>query len=176
MDTVKVTFSEFVDMLTESVLLYLKESVNNLSQKEAIKIIINSIPNLRDFENTDENREAVEQAKDSNIGFWLFAEYFMKQRDPMGTALSINYMGNDKVIASWEIRKPENNDPDIFWIMDVQSMQKGGFTEVLNTVINYCKTNGIQYIGLQAYDDNVKSMYINKFGFEEVDWYLLKKV
>lgn len=176
MKSINVAPNIFVNMITESVIRYLNESTSQLSQEEAVDIIINSIPNLKSFEKTEENIKLVEDAKNSNIGFWLFAEYFMKQNNPMETALSLNYLGNENALASWEIRTPENDDPDVFWIIDVQSRQKGGFTEIFNTIINYCKTNNIEYIGLQAYTSDVKSMYINKFGFEEVDWYLLKKV
>lgn len=152
------------------------ESVAELTQENAVQLILNSIPGLESFERTAKNVRLVRKAKRGNVGFWIFAEYFMKQNDPMKIALSLNYLGNENALASWEIRTPENNDPDVFWITDVQSKQKGGFTEIFNYIMNYCKSNGIQYIGLQAYDDNVKSMYINKFGFDEVDWFLLKEV
>ena len=163
-------------IIKENINKVLLESITNITPEEAIKIILNSIPYLKSFERTEENMELVEGAKKRNIGFWLFAEYFMKQQNPMKTALSLNYLGNENALASWEIRTPENNDPDVFWITDVQSKQKGGFTEILNAIINYCNANNIEYIGLQAYTSDVKSMYINKFGFEEVDWFLLKKI
>lgn len=152
----------------------LNESVNTLSQEQAINIILDSIPNLKSFDKIKENVIAVQEAKKKDIGFWLFVEYFMKQRNPMGEAMSINYIGNENVIASWEIRTPENNDLDIFWVIDVQSKQKGGFTEIMNHIIQYCESNNLQYIGLQSYNDDVKSMYVNKFGFKEIDWFLLK--
>ena len=147
-----------------------------MGRNEAINIILKSIPNLQSFEPTKENLKAVKEAKKNDIGFWIFAEYFMKQKDPIRVANQLNYIGNEKAIASWEIRTPENNDPDVLWIVDVQSKQKGGLTEILNHIINYCKSNNIQYIGLMAYNENVKNMYINKFGFKEVDWFLLKEI
>ena len=156
--------------------LLIKESVNVINQGQAVDIILNSIPNLKGFDPTDENIAAVKNAKKQDVGFWIFAEYFMKQRNPMGEAMGINYLGNENAIASWEIRTPENNDPDVFWVIDAQSKQKGGFTEIMNSIIEYCKSNGIQYVGLCAYDDNVRQMYVKRFGFKEVDWFLLKKI
>lgn len=152
------------------------KSVSDIPSETAVRIILDSLPDLKSFEPTDDNIRIVKRYKDADTGFWLFAEYFMKQDEPMDKALSLKYVGSDNVLASYEIRRPVNNDPDILWIVDVQSKQKGGLTEILDFVVDYCIDNGIEYIGLQAYDDNIKDMYINRFGFEDVDWFLLKKI
>lgn len=141
-----------------------------ISPKHAIDMILSSMPyKMTSFKSTKLNKKIVNYAKKHDIGFWLFAEYFMKQHNPMKTALSLNYIATDNAIASWEIYTTPSDNNKVFWITDIQSKQKGGATNILNYAINYCKEHDISHIGLQAYDKNVESMYVKKFGFEKID-------
>lgn len=146
----------------------------SVSPKHAIDIILSSMPyKMKSFDATDLNKKIVNFAKQNNIGYWLFAEYFMKQRDPMEVANSLNYLVGDNVMASWEIYTTPEDNGKVFWIVDVQSKQKGGLTTIINYAIDYCKQHNILHIGLQAYTKDVESMYINKFGFKKIDEYNL---
>lgn len=154
--------------------LFINEELNNnfcrnISAQQAIDMILASMPyKMTSFDNNKQNRQTVEYAIQNNIGYWLFAEYFMKQREPLKVAKSLNYLATENALASWELRTISNNKT-VFWITDVQSLAKGGFTILINYAINYCKENGISKIGLQAYSNDVESMYIQKFGFEKIN-------
>lgn len=149
-----------------------------ISAQQAIDIILESMPyKMESFEDTERNKQIVQYAKKNNIGYWLFAEYFMKQNNPMEAANLLNYLAAENVLASWELYTSLEDNGKVFWIVDVQSKQKGGLTTIINYAIAYCKQHNIPHIGLQAYTKEVESMYINKFDFKKVDDYnLLKKV
>lgn len=161
-------------IITESQLKkVLQESIASLSNIDAVHIILSSIPGLKNFDPTEENIQLVNDAKNTNTGYWLFAEWFMKQNNPMESALSLNYIGSKTALASYEFR--DEGGFNMLWIMDVQSLQKGGFKELISYLSDLCRSCGIKYLGLQAYTPEVKEMYINKFGFKEINSYMMVK-
>lgn len=144
---------------------YVLESLSEIKpieSKKAIDMILKSIPGLKNFDESDENKEIIAKAKDNNKGFWLFAEWF--EKNPIERAEKLNYVGNDKSICSYEVRKEYGKK--MLWIMDVQSYEKGSFTKILEYLENEARKQKLKYVGLMAYEDKVKSMYMNKFNFE----------
>ena len=136
--------------------------IKPIESKKAIDMILKSIPGLKNFDESDENKEIIAKAKEDNKGFWLFAEWF--EKNPMERAEKLNYVGNDKSICSYEVRKEYGKK--MLWIMDVQSYEKGSFTKILDYLQNEAKKQKLKYVGLMAYEDKVKSMYIDKFNFK----------
>ena len=172
--TPKLTLLEMCASPRLSLVQFIQENlelIKDIDSKRAINMILKSINGLKNFDETSENKEIVEKAKNENKGFWLFAEWFLK--NDIERAEKLNYIGNDKVICSYEFRKESGKQ--MLWLMDIQSFEKGSLTKIFDVLEKKAKEKKVKYIGLQAYEDKVKNMYINKFGFKPMDNIILYK-